>query len=102
VSVAVGTRWPYGDKLARIVIRRLVAYDAATRVEVVIEPGKPIDSCRIRRNPSDTEHSSVAVYVMEFLADGRLLRCPLVQFQARTQATAGAEPAPDALKPLAQ
>jgi hypothetical protein len=71
--------------LARTVIRRLVAQDEAAGVDVVIEPGAVIDSYFIERKASAAE-----VYVMEFRADGRQLRCPLVEFQARTETAAGA------------
>jgi hypothetical protein len=74
--------------LARTVIRRLVARDAAVGIDVVIEPGTSIQSCRIHRNPETGP--DVEVYVVEFEDGERKLRCPLVQFQARTE-TAAAE-----------
>jgi hypothetical protein len=84
VSVAVGHTLPYGENLARTVIRRLVARDAAAGIDIVIEPGASIQSCRIHRNPETGSH--VEVYAVEFEAGERTLWCPLVQFQARTEA----------------
>jgi hypothetical protein len=69
--------------LARTVIRRFVARDAAAGVDIVIEAGASIQTCRIHRN-SQTG-SDVEVYVVEFEAGERTLSCPLVQFQARTE-----------------
>jgi hypothetical protein len=63
------------------VIRRLVARDESGRVDVVIEPGASIQTCRIYR----TETPETELYLMEFEAEGRQMRCPLVQFQARTE-----------------
>ena len=69
--------------MARIVIRKLVARDESARVDVVIEPGVFIDTCRICRNSEPLSEDEV--YVMEFESEGRRLRCALVHFQARTQ-----------------
>jgi hypothetical protein len=69
--------------LARIVFRRLVARDAAARVDVVLRPGASIESFRVHRNTGGAE-----VYSMEFVSEGRQLRCALVEFQARTQSVA--------------
>ena len=75
-----------GENLARTVIRRFVARDAAARVDVVVDPGASIDSFSIHRNSGLGESPADGVYVMEFEAGGRRLRCALVDFQARTQA----------------
>jgi hypothetical protein len=71
------------------------------RAEVVVEPGAFIDSCRIHRNPEPNPEGDV--YVMEFESDGRRLRCPLVQFQARTQTAvpSGVDERPSAEAPAA-
>lgn len=97
MSVAVGHTLPYGENLARTVIRRLVARDAADGVDVVIEPGTSIQSCRIQRSPETG--SNVEVYVIEFELGGKALRCPLVQFQARTE-TSAVEPNPTVVAPV--
>jgi hypothetical protein len=70
----------------RIVIRNFVAWEAATQADIGLEPGAVLQSCRIHRNSGAGDHD-LGVYVMEFQANGRELRCPLAQFQARTQAT---------------
>jgi hypothetical protein len=72
--------------LARTVIRRFVALDVAAGIDVVIEPGTSIQSCRIHRNPETG--SDAEVYAVEFETGGKALRCPLVQFQARTEMAA--------------
>lgn len=81
VSVAVGHALPYGENLARIVIRRLVARDESGRGDVVIEPGSSVQTCRIYR----AETPETDLYLIEFESQGRQMRCPLVQFQARTE-----------------
>ena len=83
MSVAVGHTLPYGENLARTVIRRLVARDAAAGIDVVIEPETFIPSCRILRNPETGPE--VDVYLVEFETAGNTLLCPLAQFQARTE-----------------
>lgn len=94
MSVAVGHTLPYGENLARTVIRRLVARDVAARVDVVIEPGASLESYSIRRNSLSSETPDVEVYLMEFVAGGRHLECPLAQFQARTQTVVASAVAP--------
>ena len=74
--------------MARIVIRKLVARDESARVDVVIEPGVLIDTCRICRNSEPISEDEV--YVMEFESEGRRMRCALVHFQARTQISSAA------------
>src|SRR5215813_7830369 len=71
---------PYGDNLARTVFRRFIARDTASRVEVALDPGASIESFRIHRNAVET--TGTEVYCMEFVSEGRQLRCALVEFQA--------------------
>jgi hypothetical protein len=71
--------------VARTVIRALVAFDEANRT-IDLEPGAFIQDCRIQRNPEAAEDRDLEVYVMKFESAGRHLRCPLVDFQARTEA----------------
>ena len=85
VSVAVDTHFAYWGFVARIVIRRLVAWDGAAQADMALEPGVFIESCRIHRD-SETGDQDLGGYVMAFESGGRELRCPLVQFQARTEA----------------
>jgi hypothetical protein len=70
--------------VARTVIRKLVAFDAAGAAGIPVEPGAILQACRVLRNPSFSGMTDV--YVVEFEVAGRTLRYPLVDFQARTQA----------------
>jgi hypothetical protein len=72
--------------VARIVIGRLLAFDAAERTSIALDPGTLIEECHIHRNPGTGEDRDLEVYVMRFESEGRALRCPLVEFQARTEA----------------
>jgi hypothetical protein len=72
--------------VARTVIRKVVAWDAAAGASVALHPGALIEAYRICRNPVDGEWHDAAPYVMEFELAGQQLRCPLVEFQARTEA----------------
>lgn len=69
--------------VARTVIRVLDAWDPAAGKSVKIEPGSLLGGYRILRNPSSGDGE---VYLMEFEAAGARYRCPLAQFQPRTQA----------------
>ena len=73
--------------MARTVIRKLVAWDAAAGASVALDPGALIETYRICRNPIDGEWHDAAPYVMEFELAGHQLRSPLVDFQARTETT---------------
>ena len=61
----------------------MFASDATGAAVISIEPGAILQLCRIVRNSGISEPTDV--YVMEFEFAGRRLRCPLVDFQARTQ-----------------
>jgi hypothetical protein len=80
----------------RTVVRRLVAFEATHSTAIPIEPGTNVETCHILRNPAPADAVDWDVYSMEFEVAGRRLRCPLVDFQARTQSiqTAGAEEIP--------
>ena len=86
VSVAVDTNCAQrGLLVTRRVLRRILAFDAAESAIIPIQPGAILEFCRIVRNSGDAETSATEVYVMEFDLAGRRLRCPLVDFQARTE-----------------
>jgi hypothetical protein len=88
VSVAVGTfRAERGNRVKRTVVRRLVAFDATLSTAIRIEPGANVEAGHIVRNAAPAEDSGTGVYAMEFEFAGLTLRCPLVDFQARTQSS---------------
>jgi hypothetical protein len=76
-----------GIRVTRTVVRRLVAFEATFPTAIPIEPGTDIEPCGIVRNPSPAEEVGSDVYAMEFEFAGKRLRCPLVDFQARTQSS---------------
>jgi hypothetical protein len=84
VAVAHAQSLTGKNKVARTVIRGFTARDARSLATVALQPGELIESYRIQRIgvAADTDDG---VYVMDFESSGRHLRCPLVQFQARTQ-----------------
>jgi hypothetical protein len=71
--------------VARTVIRRLVAWDEAAGASVVLDPGESVQNWHLLQNTSRSPEPELGVYVMDFESAGRRLKCPLVQFQARTQ-----------------
>jgi hypothetical protein len=62
-----------------------LAFDATVSAVIPIEPGAVLDLYRIVRDPGTAESPPADIYAMEFEFAGRRLRCPLVDFQARTQ-----------------
>ena len=77
--------------MIRTVVRRLVAFETTHSTAIPIEPGANVDACHILRNPATDGAVESEVYSMEFEFAGRRLRCPLVDFQARTQSSQTAE-----------
>ena len=74
-----------GTRVARTVVRRILAFDPTVSAVTPIEPGAILEICGIVRHSGPPETPATDVYVMEFEFGGRTLRCPLVEFQARTQ-----------------
>ena len=75
-----------GDRLSRVTIASLTVRDTATGEPVVLQPGIVLEGCRTI--PPD--HSSGS-YGMEFRAAGAVCRCPLYEFQPRTEVLDAAE-----------
>jgi len=73
--------------VSRKVIRGFTAWDIESQSTIALQPGDPIEGRRIHRSIRINDADEIGVYAMEFESGGRLLRCSLVHFQARTAAT---------------
>ena len=86
MSAAVAPASRNGERLSRVTIADLRVWDATNGEPNVLQPGVVLEDCRTVR----PGHSSGS-YGMEFRAAGALYRCPLYEFQPRTEVLGAAE-----------